>query len=57
MKLRFYSSVQSLADAALVALRLGVRSAQTVRVWAWTRATRENLRTCNTRALGRDIAE
>ena len=57
MKLRFYSAIQSLADSALVVLRLGIRSAQCLRVWAWTRATRENLRTCNTRALGRDIAE
>ena len=57
MKLRFFCIIQSTADCALVALRLGVRSAQCLRVWAWTRATRENLRTCNTRALGHDIAE
>lgn len=53
MKLRIYSAIQALADFAIADLQRTVRHVQLLRVWAWTRATRANLASCNTRAVER----
>lgn len=55
MKLRFYSALQSIADFIIDDLNRTLRHAQDFRVWVWTRATKENLRTCNARAAAGEI--
>ena len=50
MKLRFFSLIWQACNFASVCIHGIERVNQRVRVWAWTRATKENLRTCQTRA-------
>jgi hypothetical protein len=53
MKLRFYSTLQSFCDYLIADLQRTARHVQWLRVWAWTRATRENLAHCNERQTRR----
>lgn len=49
MKLYFYSVLMRTADAACALLHWLQARAQRLREWAWIRATKENLCSCNTR--------
>jgi hypothetical protein len=53
MKLRFFSSIMQIAESVIAALHWIERQVCHVRVWAWTRCTKENLKTCNSRAASR----
>jgi hypothetical protein len=55
VKLKFYATLQSFADFVIADLERTLRHAQAFRVWAWTRATRANLDTCNVRAAAGEI--
>ncbi len=51
MKYRLFSALQQSMDFPLWLLAVAAIPFRAIRVWAWTRATRENLRTCLTRPV------
>lgn len=53
MKLFLLSQLMRLCDATCSALHRCQRGVIRLREWAWIKATMENLRSCNTRALRR----
>jgi hypothetical protein len=55
MKLFLLSRIHSTCDAACSALHWVEKRVQDVRMWAWTRATKENLRKCNVRAVKNSV--
>jgi hypothetical protein len=55
MKLRFFAFIQQVAELAIALLEACARGVRVVRVWAWTRASAENLRTCNERQPRREL--
>lgn len=54
MRLRFWSALHGLLLVADAGVDGAHRCLRSVRVFVWTRATRENLRTCNERQVRRD---
>lgn len=53
MKIRIYAFIMTACDFACAGLHRTERHLQQLRAWAWVRATRENLKTCNVRQSAR----
>ena len=53
MKLFLFAQLMRLCDSACNALHQIERAVQSLRLWAWQRCTKENLRMCNTRQTRR----